>query len=1335
MKFPRLALAAFLLAPILLQAAEPPVRDGLVLWLDAAAQREARQAAALPQIGNRQSVDLLLDRSPRARHAAQMIAERRPLFTADDEAAYLEFDGKDDFLALAGARQLAPAATIFVLAAPKTNAGRFSALLATAETGRNDYTSGLNLDLGSEKTAELSVVNIESAGASGARDLLTDDKFGAAERPFGDFHVFTVRSRIAKNGTELFLDGFKAGTRDRMESNIGLDQIVLGARLLSHDQGQPPFAQSFFHGAIAEVLVYDRVLNDAERQTVEQALLAKTVKLHALLRGAKGHALETVADAPPVQMLVPGFTVQELPVRVGNLNNVRYRHDGKVVGVGYDGRIHLLSDTDGDGLEDRAELFWDQKTMRGPIGVALTAKDDPRGDGVFVGSKGKVSFFVDANRDGRAEEEKIIATGWKEGFQGVDTVGLAIDPRDGSIYFGLGCANFADGYQIDKNTGRSTYDIGSHHGTIQRLSADFSTRETICTGVRFTCALAFNRHGDLFASEQEGATWLPNGNPFDELLHIQRGKHYGFPPRHPKHLPNVIDEPSVFDYGPQHQSTVGLIFNESVNGGPHFGPAQWEGDAILCGESRGKLYRTKLAKTPLGYIAENHLIACMGLLLVDACVTPQGDLLVACHSGPPDWGTGPAGEGRLFKIRYTGRDVPQPVAAWSAAPDEFRVAFDKPLDPADWATAQKLVKIEAGRFVGAGDRFETMRPGYQSVRDQMATPRRWVDVLGVSLSADRRTLALRVPRQTEPVSYAITLPLPEAWKQKGGLAQHPQIDVLASLNGVAAEAGDLRCVLPHPSIAVAKAFTAGSAGHAAFFATAAMPGVKLTLRGGVDPANPFVPSVQPGAKLDWDASKDEFASALFTVRAGDADAAFEAGALGRIKPLAPITTTASTDFALARGDLRTALAPHRVFVPWAADRPADKAKGDIVRTDVKGNWLAGRRLFFGEAACFSCHTVRGEGVAFGPDLTNLIHRDRDSVLHDILAPSATINPDQSGSTVKLKDGTAIDGIVRIAAGPVITLALAGGAEMKIEREKIAAIEPMRASLMLGDYAQRLSKTQQEDLLTFLLVDPLQPAPITRIDPAPPPARTRAELAAMLPLPQPRADRKPLRILLCAGEKDHGIGEHDYPLWLARWSKLLPLAEGVTVTTCPTGFPSDTQLAAADVAVLYSANAGWSPEVAPRLDAFQQRGGGLVYLHWAVGAQGHPEPLAERIGFAAQIIAFRHGPTELTFTDPAHSITRGFTQLSLLDETYWKMRANPRAAILASAIEDGAPQPQLWTYERGAGRVFGCIPGHYTWTHDDPLYRLLVLRGIAWAAGSDDIDRLSELAPIGARLAP
>jgi type 1 glutamine amidotransferase len=57
---------------------------------------------------------------------------------------------------------------------------------------------------------------------------------------------------------------------------------------------------------------------------------------------------------------------------------------------------------------------------------------------------------------------------------------------------------------------------------------------------------------------------------------------------------------------------------------------------------------------------------------------------------------------------------------------------------------------------------------------------------------------------------------------------------------------------------------------------------------------------------------------------------------------------------------------------------------------------------------------------------------------------------------------------------------------------------------------------------------------------------------------------------------------------------------------------------------------------------------------------------------------------------------------------------------------------LWARQTGKGRVFVSIPGHYTWTFDDPLFRLLLLRGIAWTAG-ESVDRFNELATLGARL--
>ncbi len=1355
LRLPGLVLFAFAaLATLPLVAADALPTNGLVLHLDAAQQTALRVAARLPALGKRATADRWLASAGYWPAVAQSSRDSRPQMHADGTEAFLRFDGTNDALTATGPRRRAKELTLFILASPRGNPGSFSGIFGAAAAGQNDYTSGLNLDQGPETTQDLSVLNVESAGSDGFRNLLQPGKNLAAKLPFGSFHVFTVRSRVGPKGSELFLDGIKLGDRERKDSSIAFDELAIGARLFSNDPAELPHVQSFFHGDIAAVLLYDRAVSTAEREQIEQTLFARTPALNALTSGARGHALEVIKDAPIVQMLVPGFSAEELPLRLRNLTGVRYRHDGKLVALGYDGRIHLATDTDGDGREDASTIFWDKSQLRGPIGMALLPKGDPRGEGVFVASKGKVSLIVDKDRDGAGDEEIIVATGWKEIPQSVDAVGLAVDPRDGSLYFCLGTANYANGYLIDEATGKSAFDLTNERGTIQRVSADFKTRETICTGIRFTCALAFNRHGDLFASEQEGATWLPNGNPLDELLHIRRGLHYGFPPRHPRHLPQVIDEPSTFDYGPQHQSTVGMIFNEGVNGGPHFGPATWAGDALLCGESRGKLYRTRLVKTAEGYVAQNQIIAALGMLLVDACVTPRGDLLLACHSGPPDWGTGPAGDGKIFRLRHARPEVPQPVHTWAAGPGELRVAFDKPLVDADWAGAREKTRIEAGRYVAAGDRFEVMRPGYQVVRDQMTAPRRWVEVQSLSLSADRRTVVLRMPQQTEPVGYSITLPTPANWRVESAIAQRSEMDLAVTLHGIEADlevAGRTeRVVLPHPSPAVARAFTAGSADHEGFLrrleSTAA--GRRLTLRAGVKLANIFVPAVQAGSSLDWDMAADSFASRTMTVSQDFSTSAQQQVPVAKAgkSSVAALEIAFNEPLALAGSGLSHVLAEHRrplaldrMFVPWASDAPPSRVNdGSVARTDVKGNWLHGRRVFFGDGGCATCHTIRGEGIGFGPDLSNLVHRDRDSVLQDILKPSATINPDVTGSLVKFRDGTEASGIVDVLSDERVVLRLPANAKLERPRRDVASVDPLKTSLMPDNVAQTLSPAQVEDLLTFLLTNPLEPTRITRLDPPMPPARTRAEVAAFLPSAGGAAAdaSSPFRILLCVDDKDHGTDEHDYPLWQQRWAKLLALAENVTVTTAKT-FPTREQFAAADVMVFYSRNSGWNPARAALLDEFQERGGGVVLLHWAMAGDKDELGYAKLVGLATgKGSKYRHGEMELNFTGAEHPITRGFQRLKLIDETYWAFYGNESLLrVLAKATEEGAPQTQLWTHEHKNGRVFGSIPGHYMWTFDDPLYRVIVLRGIAWAAKQKDVDRLLELVPVGARLAP
>ena len=1354
---------------------ELAVHDGLQLWLDASRVNEFRKSTSSPELVSGDAVTSWPDSSTMQRTVAQAEEKLRPRLVRVGDAWLMRFDGEDDHFRLTGIGVDLQAATVLIVAAPHVNPGDFRGIMATNALNHRDYESGLTIDLGPGPSFKFDQLNIEGKGFGGANDLLNSTS------DFGTLHTIEAVFDATANQVTLNLDGKLEGTRPFTPSKMSFDEVTVGARFYTNGPGAQE-VRGPFQGDIAELLVYNRVLTDAETTSVRQYLNRKYGKLaeelpeELKLASAGGVPLVKAKNPPAIQMLQPGFSVREIPVELTNVNNVRFRDDGKLVTLGYNGDIHLLSDTDGDGIEDSAELFWkNEGSIRGPIGLLLTPPGYAKGNGVFVPNKGKVSLIVDTNGDDKADEEIIVAQGWKEIFTTVDALGIAMD-KDGNIYFGLGVANFADAYQIDKE-GKSVYDINSDNGTIQKVSADFSKRKTVCTGIRFPVAMAFNHEGDLFCTEQEGATWLPNGNPLDELLHIRldgigpNGKpatqqHFGFPPRHPRHNPHVIDEPSTFDYAPQHQSTCGMVFNESINGGPVFGPESWAGDAIVCGESRGKLWRTKLVKTPSGYVAASQLFACLQMLTVDACVAPDGDLVVACHSGPPDWGTGPTGIGKLFRIQMDQPEAARPVSTWAAGPQEIRIAFDRPLDATELRQLTERIRIEHGEHVRAGDRFENLMPPYAAVRAQLIKPRFELPVIGTAVTSDLRTLIINTAPMTSNEYYAVTVPMSS------------ELDVDFALHGVEARwtpaAGNATPAwsgwLPHPDLTVAKTMLAGSAGHAAFWTALEQPGI-LTLRSELNLHNILRPAIQPGTSIDYEWPAEEaivtFSSdhgmVIQASRVADAnqpvteiavvcDQSNVEWQLATFRTSADLTEPVDVVIAIQTGgspipELKvsvqtnedSSLRPlqlHRFMLPWVDVNPKSSSTTQAAPLKIAelegGSWARGRKIFRSDAAsCFKCHSVGGGGARIGPDLSNLVHRDYASVMRDVANPSFGINPDYIGHVIVLNDGRVLTGVLQ-TDGDQLLLGDEKGTVTKLSESDIESITASKTSVMPTGVAQKLTADQMKDLITFLMTPPPHmplESPLTA-----PPLRTQAEVAAALAgSPQVPEPTRPLNLVLVDGPKDHGPGEHDYPAWKSAWEELLSAADNVSVSTA-TEFPSDDQLASADVLVFFQ-KGSFEPDRPAKLDAFLARGGGAVYIHWAVNGSDQVQEFSKRIGYASWggRIAFRHGPLTLDIHNTDHPIVRNFEQLQLYDESYWKLTGQPQdVTLLATSTEDGVPTPQMWTTEKGSGRVFVSIPGHYSWTFDDPLFRTLLLRGIAWTA-KEPIDRFNDLVTPGARM--
>lgn len=1024
-----IALALLLAATPVQEAwADPalPVTAGLELWLDAT-RAEARDGWAILQCR---------DGSGRKRVLVAPNSDQAPRMVRSGDARALRFDGRDDRLAVRGSDLVVREYTVLVVVAAQSNPGGFRGFLSANAPGKSDYVTGFNLDLGAAGGA-LTSLNAEGAGFAGEKNLL------GRTLPFGRSHLVAVTSAPGKDGVRLRVGGAAAGARDRAEGTAAFAEIHVGARHYSNSQA-PTSDQGFFHGDLAEVLLYGRVLTTEELEKVEGYLRKK----HQALLEGKALAYE---PPPAITMLVPGFTVREIPVKLTNINNVDYAPDGRLIALGYDGRIHALSDTDGDGLEDQVKPWWfkGEGDFRGPIGMVIAR------EGIYVASKGKVTLVRDTDGDGVGDTSEVVATGWKEIAQAVDTVGLALD-KDGSLYFGLGCTNFANAFLLDKE-GKAHYDIKSERGTVQKLAPDRKSRQTVCTGVRFPVGMAINRHGDLFATDQEGETWMPNGNPLDEILHILPGRNYGFPPPHPQHNPGVIDEGAIVTFGPQHQSTCGIKFNEAGTGRASFGPPAWDGDALIIGESRGKLWRVPLVKTPHGYVGRHFMIASLSMLAIDPAVSPKGDLVVCCHSGPPDWGTGPKGEGKLFKISWTGRAAPQPVAAWPSGPLEVKVAFDAPLETG----AKPEAAVVFGEYVSAGDRHETLRPPYKVLEEQARSPRVSMKVAGASLSGDRRTLTLTTGSHPWLATYAVSV--------KGATAV--PVDLAYDLSGAEAswtpEGGTEPAWsgwVPHLDPEVVRVFLRGSADHERYLDCLSRPG-RLALRWqAVLPGRRVTVGFSSSAALSvaWDRLEAKGASVEIAadVTAEPATVALELRTSGK-----PLELRA---WFRPEGDAFTkALRPDHFRIPWAAPhRPPRPAAKEAVSPLGKGDWARGKVLFTGEAKCSQCHSLRGEGGKAAPDLTNLIHWEPARILKDIVEPNATINPDYVNHLVELKDGRRLAGVILTEGSDKLRIIDTDAKETIVSRGEVRQLKPSSLSIM-PEGLKALGDAKLADLLEFL----------------------------------------------------------------------------------------------------------------------------------------------------------------------------------------------------------------------------------------------------------------------------
>lgn len=237
----------------------------------------------------------------------------------------------------------------------------------------------------------------------------------------------------------------------------------------------------------------------------------------------------------------------------------------------------------------------------------------------------------------------------------------------------------------------------------------------------------------------------------------------------------------------------------------------------------------------------------------------------------------------------------------------------------------------------------------------------------------------------------------------------------------------------------------------------------------------------------------------------------------------------------------------------------------------------------------------------------------------------------------------------------------------------------------------------------------------------------------------------MHIYIWAGLKSHNVGQHDYPQFLADWSKLL--TERGAVVDGSLHAPSADDLEHTDVVVIYKGDAAYVGETEKNLlESYVKRGGGLVSFHDSLCG---PDPayFATLVGGAkkhGEVNFTLEAPVPYTVVDKSNPIMKDMSNITILDEAFYSITwaKDPGIHVLATAEiaptrsagdHKGEVVPQFWTYEHTlAGgqpaRAFVWMQGHTYADFANYQIQRTLLRGIAWAAKKPVDELIDYVAP-------
>lgn len=118
--------------------------------------------------------------------------------------------------------------------------------------------------------------------------------------------------------------------------------------------------------------------------------------------------------------------------------------------------------------------------------------------------------------------------------------------------------------------------------------------------------------------------------------------------------------------------------------------------------------------------------------------------------------------------------------------------------------------------------------------------------------------------------------------------------------------------------------------------------------------------------------------------------------------------------------------------------------------------------------CSSCHEVNGEGIDFGPKLSEIGSKlSKEAQYVSILHPSAGISFGYEGYIVKTKGGSTVIGFIASETNDAIELKMPGGVGNRLNKADIISTTKMETSLMPAGLQASMTEQELVDLVEYL----------------------------------------------------------------------------------------------------------------------------------------------------------------------------------------------------------------------------------------------------------------------------